>query len=105
MEEKGLIAISNVAIMMYKPLVFMYMFNWFVSSTFDLQEIGYFISFGITLTFGLLKGNAIDESAYHYRENHISDNDKKTYRLTRPIAMIVSISMIFGLAWVIQSFI
>ncbi len=92
----------SVGIGLYKAWVFMFLFNWFVSPTFNLPEINYIMSFALILTIGVLRIKGSSKASLHYERSVMGDNERLFHDITESFGIFVTLNIVWVIGSVLQ---
>lgn len=94
----------GILLKVYKALVFMYLYNWFISTLFSLPELNFLMSLGILLIVDLLnERNYIMEM--HYIDSNIDKEERVIYNAGILIGKLIVYSLIWLIGWTIHLFV
>jgi len=103
---KGLMSfislVLGIGVGLYKAMVFMFLFNWFVVTTFNLSIIGYWMSFALIITVGVLRIKGIHRSLLHYESKKMNDEEKHTMEIANTLGVFVGLNVALFIGWLIQ---
>lgn len=92
-----LITTLNIGANLYKALVFMFLYNWFIASTLNVNEINYLISIALVLTVNILLGRSADAILIHYIYKDMTDEEKIGYSLGSLVGRFIGLTI----AWLV----
>lgn len=94
----------GILLKVYKALVFMYLYNWFIPTLFGLSELNFLMSLGILLIVDLLnERNYIMEM--HYIDSNIDKEKRVIYNAGVMIGKLIVYSLIWLIGWTIHLFV
>lgn len=93
--------ILGVVTKLYQALVFMFLYNWFLVTTFGLPTIGYLLSLALLLTFGVI-GLKNNKSSMHYELDNIKDKEKTPIGMGLIVGKIIALTVILLIGWLIK---
>lgn len=99
--ENFLVSILSIGGGFYKALVFMFMYNWFISTTFELPSISYWLSYALILTIGTLRLKGVSVALVHYEQEKIGDEERFGMRVGNIIGQLVVLTLSLFVGWII----
>lgn len=93
--------ILGVGVSLYRVLVFMFLYNWFIVTVFGLPEISFWISFILIMTLNILFSNQTHRSLIHYAINNIKKEEAWVYDLGYIFGNFVAYSLMWLIGWII----
>ena len=91
-----------IGVSFYQAMVFMFFFNWFVVTTFNLPVIGYWTSFALIITVGVLRTKGINKALLHYEKKNMGDEEKHTMEIANTLGVFVALNFALFVGWLIQ---
>ena len=91
-----------IGVSFYRAMVFMFFFNWFVVTAFNLPTIGYWMAFALIITVGVLRVKGTSRSLLHYESKKMNDEEKSSIEIANTLGIFVALNFALFIGWLIQ---
>ena len=91
-----------IGVSFYRAMVFMFFFNWFVVTAFNLPTIGYWMALALITTVSVMRAKGISNALLHYEKINMNDEEKSSVEIANTLGVFAALNFALFIGWLIQ---